>query len=305
MEKKFRILITGASGFLGAAMVQHFCETGHIVLGLSRESSSLWRVPLHLRENVVSARIEEWGQKFVEFRPEIVICASWSGVGVDARENLEIQHENIIQHAELAELSKKMGVLRFIAFGSQAESEASPDDIEEIAITSGLSAYGKTKQAVLKEITKIFQDERSYSWVRVFSVYGPKDHEKTLISKLLSSLSSESEVVAIKNEDLLWSFLYIDDFCAAIQMVITNRNLTGVINLGNPELNTIGQVRDMILELPPGTYIPRRNAFYPGLGKLHEASWHPGVDLELGLARTRNWYQANNGTKIITEKAGE
>lgn len=293
------------SGFLGAALFEHFSAKGYTVLGLTRESSSLWRISTQFHPSVVRSPIEDWGTMIVDFKPDTVICANWSGVGIETRENLEIQNKNIGLHIELATLSKKIGVRKFIAFGSQAEGAASAENLIEEVVFSGTSEYGKTKQLVFQEITEVFQNDWQFTWARVFSVYGPKDHPESLVSKLFASLSNKSISQDIVNENLYWSFLFIDDFCNAIETIANVATLSGVVNVGNSQLNTIGQARDIVLSLPPRTYNAIRGAFYPQIDKLNASSWSPSVDLEFGLAKTRFWYQNNYGLQLMEEEIGK
>lgn len=289
--KGLRILITGASGFLGSAIFEHLCREGYEVRGLVRQSSSLWRVPHEFHTLISHASPEKWDDYIERFQPEIVVCLSWGGVVSRDRSDIVIQKTSAQSVYQLGRLCHRMGVRKFICIGSQAESQPSDRDIPEMPIGTGTTPYSISKSALLDRFSELFTDKKDFVWARVFSVYGPKDHSDTYVSQLIKS-KILNEPFHTEKREMYWSFLYVDDFCSAMEVIINSPELHGVVNLGNPQVHTLGEVSDKVMGVTNNSYNGRRSAYYPEIRKLEGAGWAPKVSLSEGLERTEEWLRS-------------
>jgi nucleoside-diphosphate-sugar epimerase len=109
---------------------------------------------------------------------------------------------------------------------------------------------------------------------------------------------SESQAIKleIENPSTLWSFLYEDDFAAAVERILECKDVEGITNIGNPLLVEIQFIVDAWFESPvkPSIGVENDNAsegFFPELRKLKSIGWTSGVSLEEGIQRTRKAYR--------------
>ena len=91
-----RILVTGAGGFVGAAVVKAAIAAGHEVIALVRnETSRLTPIANRISlQRVDLADTAAVGALLASARPEVVIHSAWEGVG-GALRNGDIQLDNI------------------------------------------------------------------------------------------------------------------------------------------------------------------------------------------------------------------
>jgi len=109
---------------------------------------------------------------------------------------------------------------------------------------------------------------------------------------------SESRGINLKieNPNTLWSFLYEDDFAAAVERILQGTDIEGVINIGNPLLVEIQSIVNTWFEAPVKPFVGLENGsvsegFFPELRKLKSIGWTSGVSLEEGIQRTREAYR--------------
>jgi len=290
------VIVFGANGFLGSVITKRLHESGIAVMAVVRPTSDRSRIEGLKNLEVIEEESFNWPQLIEKYKPGAVICAQWRGVSKRDREDLEMQRSNIQPFADLAHTALTSSVQTFICFGSQAESQKSSQKIAEEFCNSGTTAYGRVKAQLYSNLDSIFNESKCrFVWARVFSVYGPSDSSDSLLMQLHES-ESQGIRLKIENPDTLWSFLYEDDFAAAVEQILQSTDIEGIINVGNPLLVEIQSIVDTWFEAPlkPSNRVENDMAsegFFPELRKLKSIDWTSSVSLEEGIQRTREAYR--------------
>jgi nucleoside-diphosphate-sugar epimerase len=290
------VIVFGANGFLGSVITKKLHKSGIAVLAVVRPTSDRSRIEGLKHLEVIVEESFNWPQLIEEYKPGAVICAQWRGVSKIDREDLEMQMSNIQPFADLALAAITSSVQTFICFGSQAESQKSIQKIAEEICNSGTTAYGRVKAQLYSNLNSIFNESKCrFVWARVFSVYGPSDSSDSLLMQLHES-ESQGIKLKIENPDILWSFLYEDDFAAAVERILQSTDIEGMINIGNPLLVEIQSIVDTWFEAPLKLQNRVGNdmaseGFFPELRKLMSIGWTSRVSLEEGIQRTREAYR--------------
>lgn len=286
------VIVFGANGFLGSLITMKLHNSGFQVLPVIRPGANKSR--LRNLEGLMILEVEstKWSELITRHKPGIVICAQWSGVLRQDRENYEIQNKNIEPILKLANVSEESNVGTFICLGSQAEAEESMGFIEENFCNSGKTVYGIVKAELHSQLQTLFKRTNCrFIWARVFSVYGPSDFSDSLLVKMFESEKTNREFV-VSNPSKYWSYLYEEDFASAIEQILKNFNISGCVNIGNPAFN---QIRE-IVALWQGSSITDsidfktsqdNIGFFPDTEKLTTVGWKPLISLEAGIQGTR------------------
>jgi nucleoside-diphosphate-sugar epimerase len=186
-------------------------------------------------------------------------------------------------------------VQTFIALGSQAEGEDLQDPIPEQLLESNSTAYSHAKTRLSKNLFEIAEGSGTrVLWARVFSVYGPGDHGDSLISMCISEFH-QNRLNVINYPELAWSFLYISDFVSAIEVLLSQSEIKGVVNIANPRMERVGSVNDCLSQIKPSIekavptlakadYPPK--PLLPVVEKLTKAGWIPKISLRDGIEKT-------------------
>jgi nucleoside-diphosphate-sugar epimerase len=282
------ILVFGASGFLGSAIANHLSvETK--VIAVTRPQSLNTKLQDSPQLKVVRAEERLWPSLVEHYKPDVIICAQWDGAAKSMRNDQLTQVKNLQGIIDISRIAKVNHCRKFIALGSQAESAQSKTPIPEHYLSSGADWYGKTKSLLCSKLTEVFEgSQTSFIWARIFSVYGPGVNKESLIPQLLRAANKGNQFL-INDPMKLWSFLYISDFVAAIQVLLKISDPTTVVNVAHPELISIRQICE---NLPNHHVVYSRNdlqsdsGYFPIVSKLRMLGWHPKISIALGCKLT-------------------
>lgn len=300
------ILVTGAGGFVGAAVVRQALAAGHHVAALSRrpdpERLSGFAGPLSMHA-VDLADTEAVARIVAEVAPSTVIHCAWEGVGGSRRAG-DIQLDNIRTTVALADAAIAAGVCKFVGFGSQAEYGRFDRRIVEDDLPCPSMLYGAAKLSAHHLARQRCEEAGvGFAWLRLFSVYGPGDNPNWLIPSVAASLR-RGQAPKCTPGTQLWDYLHIDDAAAGTLAAAVTEDAIGVFNLSSGRPVAVRAIIERLRDLmAPG--LPLRFgeiAFGPAQimhlegdsTRLTRATgWRPRIDTLTGLADVAAaWRQA-------------
>ncbi|CAK0761367.1 CDP-abequose synthase [Azospirillaceae bacterium] len=301
-----RVLITGASGFVGSFVVRRALQRGWDVAVLLRNPENARRIVEELPHLTVIqgdlARFDLVAAEAAAFEPSAVIHLAWQGVQSSDRNDL-MQVDNVVASLALLRWAHKAGVAHFIGLGSQAEYGPCLVRIDESVPTRPTTLYGAAKLSTYVMSDRIAEQlGLAFAWLRLFSSYGPDDDPNRLFPYLIDRLLC-GERPALTKAEQLWDFIFVEDVADALLAVVESR-ARGVFNLGSgtaPSLRTmIEAIRDRIdpsLELGFGEapYRPDQvMCLQADISALTQATgWTPKVGISEGVARMIAWRRGN------------
>ena len=229
-----RILITGAGGFVGAAVAKAAIAGGHEVVACVRKDVSRLacvadRISLQRVDLSDHARLAE---VVAEAKPDIVIHSAWEGVGGALRSS-DIQLDNVRTAVRLCDAAIAAGARKFVGIGSQAEYGRYDRRIVETDLPQPTMIYGAAKLAA-NHLTAARCREAGiqFAWLRLFAAYGPGDNSNWLIPSTAASLV-RGTVPQCSPGTQKWDYLHIDDVADGILAAATADEATGVFNLSS------------------------------------------------------------------------
>jgi nucleoside-diphosphate-sugar epimerase len=242
------VLITGVTGFVGSHIAENLIANNIEVIGLKRKTSDIWRCK-GFADNIKWVEIDENGffkNQLEDCSFEIVIHTAWVGVESNSRDDWNEQSKNISFLVTLLEVSKNVGVKKFIFLGSQAEYGNVEGKIYENIEANALNAYGSIKLACL-EIVKTFCIEHHINWIwlRLFSLFGEKENQNWLIPSLVKSIMETKQMDFTLGEQQ-YSYLYVKDFALIMNKIVTKHIKSGIYNVSSNQIRTI---RSMIEDI--------------------------------------------------------
>ena len=234
MEK---IIVTGAAGFIGAALINKLLENNYKVVGIDNLNDyydiKLKQDRLKNIEKLNYKNIDNWffekcnlvnyieiEKIFINYKPDIVInLAAQAGVRYSIKNPKAYIESNIVGFYNILELSRKYNVRNFI-FASSSSVYGGNKELpfcENHTVNHPVNLYGASK--VSNEVIA-----HSYSYLfkipitglRFFTVYGPwgrPDMAPFIFTKLM--LKGE-EIVLNKRGTMMRDFTYIDDIVEGI-----------------------------------------------------------------------------------------
>jgi len=240
-----KVLITGITGFLGSHIAKDLIDNNISVIGIKRSSSDTWRCQdFEGRiEWLDYDNLENWKKESHNQLSIVIIHCAWIGVEAKDRDDWLIQSKNIDLLINLLDLGKYLRIQKFIFLGSQAEYGIFEGKVDEDYNASPTSAYGSIKLASL-EILKTYsiQNNSSWLWLRVFSVFGEKEDNNWLIPSIVSSMKKEKEMNFTAGEQK-YAYLYVDDFSKIVTALLKGDVKSGIYNISS---NQVQQLKSLI-----------------------------------------------------------
>jgi nucleoside-diphosphate-sugar epimerase len=300
-----KVLITGASGFVGSHVTRLLLSKGYEVHAICRKSSNLWRIQDTLSSlNIIHYDLQSIALKNVlqEIQPESCIHLAWyaePGKYLHSLENLNSLHASL----DLLLVLAQVGCKRFVGIGTCFEYNLNLGYLSESSATEPQHIYAATKVAlstVLKEIGSI--TGMSTAWLRLFYQYGPMEDERRLVANVITALLQGSIVQTTEGKQVR-DFLHIEDVASAI-LAVTQSDLQGVINIGSGQPVTVRELGCKIGELLERPHLIEWGALPYRANDpmfvcannsllLTKTNWTQTYDLTGGLQHTIDWLKQN------------
>lgn len=210
------VALTGATSFLGRALIRHLLATGGRVVAIARpESSQLDLLPADAACTVLLAgadKLPQLAERLREQRCQALVNLAWAASHHGERDNEEANRRNIDYALAAMRLAAEAGCHTFVQAGSQAEYGYQGTLTDEQAPLNPFTAYGRCKAEVWRQgALAARQLNIAYLHERIFSVYGEGDHPYTLFATCLDRMA-RGETIPLTAGTQLWDFLYVDDW---------------------------------------------------------------------------------------------
>lgn len=243
------ILLTGATGFLGSHIAEILLKQGFKVIALKRAGSNLNRCNgfKNQIEWIECDHLNEIDSQIIHTKPEILIHAAWNGVKALDRDNWAEQEKNISFLVPLFEIVKKTNISKIIALGSQAEYGNFDSAVDENYNLNPNTAYGiaKVKASVLLK-TFAEQNKVEWYWLRLFSIFGPKEDSGWLFPTAISHLIEQKKMPLTACEQK-YDYLFTQDFASGILKVVEcENNCSGIYNFSS---NNSQKLKEILIDL--------------------------------------------------------
>jgi nucleoside-diphosphate-sugar epimerase len=209
-------LVTGVTGFVGAALASRLIQDGCEVYGLVRPTSNR-RAIAHLP----TLRLIEWDGgshdwlqgRWQAYRPEVVFHLAAYGVQPGAGDLDQTLRGNIDYTVSLLRATAGISGCRFVSTGSCFEyGLAEPGSLlAEDAPTQPFSLYGAAKLASIHLVRTLAPRFSVPATVlRLFTIYGPGESPQRLVPSLIRSLTAGQPLDLTPGEQAR-DWLYVED----------------------------------------------------------------------------------------------
>ncbi len=294
-----RVLVTGASGFVGRAVCRRLLDLGVRLHGAARRSPA----PFGGFEGFSHGDLAAPGGAralVAEARPDLVVhLASHVSGSRDLAAVLPTFEGNLASTVNLLAAVQEAGCRRLVLAGSQEEPEPSPEAPSPIpaspyaAAKGAASAYARMFHALYG--TPVVA-------ARLFMVYGPgqTDLEKLVPYTVVSLLRGEHPRFGSGRRPVDW--LHVDDAVEGLLALATAPGIEGEhLDLGSGVLVTVREVVERLASLVrPGAELgfgerpdrPREVVRRADVETTRRRTgWGPTVPLDEGLRGTALWYR--------------
>jgi nucleoside-diphosphate-sugar epimerase len=245
------LLVTGAGGFVGAAVARLAVARGLDVVAAVGPQSRLDRLAPVAREvAVVRADITDeaaLAAAVASARPDACVHLAAAGAVVREDDVDLLLATNALAPARLARALADAGCARLVTAGSSSEYGTVAGAMDEAAACDPDDPYGVAKLAgglLARVVARQHGLESAH--LRLFSVYGPGEDPRRLVPTVVANLLARRPVALTPGEQVR-DFVYVDDVAEALVDAALRPGIDGLTaNLGTGVQTT---VRDLCLKV--------------------------------------------------------
>ena len=300
-----RIWVAGHRGMVGAAIVRRLEAEDCEILTAGREVVDLRR----------QAETEDW---IAQARPDGIVLAAASVGGILANDTrpADFIYDNLAIETNVIEAARRVGVGKLLLLGSSCiYPRLAPQPMTEEALLTGALEPTNQWYAVAKiagiKLCQAYRRQFGSDFISAMptNLFGPGDNFDLESSHVAAALLRKAHEAKRENAESLtiWGsgtpnreFLYVDDCADALVHLLTRYSGERHVNIGTGQDVTVRELAETIAGVigysgafrydtskPDGT--PRKLL---DVSRLRELGWTATTTLRDGLAKTYDWYVA-------------
>ena len=304
-----RVLVTGGAGFLGSHICERLLSEGHEVLCVDNFYSSTRDNVAHLLGNprFELMRHDVTFPLYVEVDEIFSLACPASPVHYQF-DPVQTTKTSVIGAINMLGLAKRVKARILQASTSEiyGDPQLHPQTEEYWGNVNPIglrSCYDEAKRCAE---TLFFDYRRQHNMpikvVRIFNTYGPRmhPHDGRVVSNFIVQALKGEDITIYGDGSQSRSFCYVDDLVEAMfRMMETPQEVTGPINIGNPNEFTILELAKLVISMtaarskvkfePLPSDDPRQRQ--PDISKAKAIlGWEPKTQLREGLAKTIDYF---------------
>lgn len=214
-----KIIISGATGAIGIALIQYALEQKMEILAMChRGSKRIASLPKDRNLQVLELNANEYAYFTSEKKKMAALgkydCffhLAWQGTTGNERNDVYLQMCNIKSTLDAVELAAGLGCRCFVGAGSQAEYGRVEGMLSSVTPTFPENGYGIAKLCA-GQMSRIRCEQLKikHVWTRILSVYGPGDGENSLIMSAINGFLHQKHINFTSGMQK-WDYLYSKD----------------------------------------------------------------------------------------------
>jgi nucleoside-diphosphate-sugar epimerase len=311
MSKKYKILVTGATGFVGSNLVRRLISNGHDIHILTRNLSDKWRVidcfsDLH-NHTVDLLKQEELKVLMNKIEPDVIFHLATSGMyGGVSRPDAEVIETNLLGTVNLINACNNINYNCFINTGSSSEYGPKKEPMKEADLCEPVNLYGISKCAATLYGQSIARTrDKPIIGLRLFSPFGPFDDKSRLMTYAITNALANKPLL-LGNPNAVRDYIYIEDVLDVyLHSIEIASGIKGeVFNVGSGSQASISYIVNKIIEITESKSKITWNSFP---GRAHDTekweadiekisrsfNWRPKYHIDDGIRQTISWFENN------------
>lgn len=279
-----KVLVTGATGFIGKNLVARLLREQHSVLTLNSRLGNLYGILTEIES----------------FNPEVIYhCAAnrASSTGESAAKDIQT---NIDGTWNLLTVLKDCNFQLFVNLGSSSEYGNRFNAMSEgdVLTPNSYHSFAKAAQTNLVQTYGLVENKPVIT-LRLFSVYGPHERKTRLIPAVVDACLNRKDL-KLSSPEVVRDFVYVDDVVDVCIKIDELKKHTGqIFNVGTGKQTSVLQIVEAVSRLtgyePNCLWNENRrvwdtNRWVADCTKTENIlRWKSTIDIETGLAKTIEW----------------
>lgn len=228
-----KVLVTGATGFIGAYVVEELLRRDVKVIATSSSANTAKEKPWYnaVRYIPFDLRIFDASVNYYDYfeRPDAIIHLAWEGLP-NYKSSFHVD-DNLPRHYAFLSNLAVNGLKSVTVTGTCFEYGMKEGCLSETMECEPANPYAIAKNELRKRL-EILAAEHSldFKWVRLFYMYGKGQNAKSLISQMDQALANGDTEFNMSGGEQVRDFLPVEEVAANIVAIALQDKVTGIIN---------------------------------------------------------------------------
>jgi|TARA_Y100000294_G_C8549207_1_gene334544 NAD dependent epimerase/dehydratase len=312
-----RLLITGATGFIGSHLTEHCASLGHHVVAFDRYNINNhwgWLEDSEYKDDieVILGDIRDYDSVFkaMEDCNTVFHLAALIGIPYSYISPLAYIRTNVEGTYNVLEAAKNLNLEQvLITSTSETYGTAQYTPIDENHPLVGQSPYSASKISADQLAMSYFRSfDQPIKIVRPFNTYGPRQSTRAVIPTIIHQCNSGNSEIKMGNLEPTRDLTFVKDICRGFLEIYKSDSFFGeVTNIGMNSEVSISELAKKIMYImevdfsivssqerirPESSEVERLVCNNEKL--LNNSSWKPEYTLNSGLLETISWFREND-----------
>lgn len=232
-----KILVTGATGFIGHHVVPCLLDRGLNVIATSRNKSKAKSYAWYNEVEYIECDYHNCTLDYYNYfgKPDVIIHLAWDGLP-NYKDPLHVE-KNLPANCLFLRNFLEGGIKKMVVTGTCYEYGMQCGCLHESDITQPVTQYGLAKDTLRKYLEFLVPNTRtSFNWVRLFYIYGEGQNQKSLLPQLERAISDGKIEFNMSGGEQLRDYLSVEDVARDLCAIALQNEVNGIINCcsGNP-----------------------------------------------------------------------
>jgi len=239
-----KVLVTGATGFIGNYVVKELLENNCEVIATSSNEekaktfswfSKVTYIPLNLKDL-------KPGEDYFSFfnKPSLVIHLAWEGLP-NYKSSFHIE-ENLPRHFAFLNNLISNGLKDLAVTGTCFEYGMKEGCLSEDMEAYPANPYAIAKNELRKQLESLsLRSAFNFKWIRLFYMYGKGQSPNSLISQLDKALDNNEQEFNMSGGEQIRDFLPVEQVAKNIVAIALQNKINGLVNCCSGKPVTVKQ----------------------------------------------------------------
>ena len=226
-----KILVTGATGFVGNHVINSLVKLNHEIIATSRNEKKAKSFSWYGKVKYIHYDINNKAENLFEFfrNPDILIHLAWEGL--PNYKSLVHIEKNLLNNMVFIRNIIFTGLKRINVIGTCLEYGQIDGKLSEDKLTNPITSYGLAKDFLRRYVELLRNEfEFEFNWIRLFYMYGKGQNPKSIISQLDKALNNKERVFNMSGGEQERDYLSVEKVAEYIVKIVQEEKGNGIVN---------------------------------------------------------------------------
>lgn len=226
-----KVLVTGATGFVGNYVVREMLKHGYGVVATSRSDEKAKSCEWFSQVEYISRDLNDAEDDYHRFfgRPQMLIHLAWDGLP----NYTDVSHfeRNVFSNYVFLRNMLEHGLRNLIVAGTCFEYGMRNGALREDMKTDPRNPYGLAKDTLRRFLEQLQRKiDFDFKWIRLFYLYGKGQNPASITSQLDNALERGDTAFDMSGGEQLRDYLPVEKAAEYIAGIAMQSRISGIIN---------------------------------------------------------------------------